>query len=780
MKLDKLVEKDLNAIDAVINDIRNITEKMYLEKKEVHPFYSILFMTYDNLQHSLLSQTIDSTNCTKIYEYLVLTQCLGSLVREDTSKIKEKISECLILLKESDDFTKSVESYYEKYKANPIWEGNAVKEIDEFYSFFTTGHCDDKYYSFALYWLNFFVGDDKSLFNTSSIYNSIVSFAARYNQGRDKIEYEISGFIVSYYYEYCKQNSYEKRYFYTDEDSVNYRIESEQIYDSEGHIIKFRGRNFDMTYNWITLYVLCEGEEFERSLLLHQLFDKVYFNTRVVAGVIPEVGTKGYELPFDFINRFLSEYTSLEALPGVVIMLYMLCKELSESDFFRVFPLLESKELMEIRGQDWIDLSERNAFNSLLSDCIKKTGQSIAKAELNYEYIENQNSLLNGLFFFCMWENCSYTVVYDKSRIQLLDDFYCACVKHSWYKKETITSLLNTASRHYGFEKKDIFNSYDVDFNTSNELLLNLLYNLSRTEVEAESSLKKQITILRDIQLGKFPIDSFKGKNKRLSQDDIETLKSNQEELRDLDFGFKIPNLQTNIYPFCSDSFCMSFGGDFYLTREYICKFVCETDTQYRLENGGVYTDFRATNKLGLSTRYLFKDRNMAIHDSKHVSVQNLLEPKYVDNLLYFLGDAYMLLTTLLSKAKEKELEKETVVTTFLLNKTKKLYESVITKIYELLKEKEYRNISNNIELYEDTGATVKKIIVEEYNKNIPIIYDKKLLMGLEMYLNDMFAVNEKNEYGDDNNYNFMDFFRRYHSEIALYITYLTFAFKKA
>ena len=204
MKLDKLVKKDLNAIGDVINKVRNITEKMYLEKEEVLPFYGILFMTYDNLQYSLLSQTIDSTNCTKIYEYLVLTQCLGSLVREDTSNLKEKISECLILLKKSDDFTKSVESYYKKYKADPIWEGNAVKEVDEFYSFFKSGNCDDKYYSFALYWLNFFVREDKSLFYNSPIYNSIVSFAARYNQGRDKIEYEISGYIVSYYYEYCK------------------------------------------------------------------------------------------------------------------------------------------------------------------------------------------------------------------------------------------------------------------------------------------------------------------------------------------------------------------------------------------------------------------------------------------------------------------------------------------------------------------------------------------------------------------------------------------------
>ena len=43
-----------------------------------------------------------------------------------------------------------------------------------------------------------------------------------------------------------------------------------------------------------------------------------------------------------------------------------------------------------------------------------------------------------------------------------------------------------------------------------------------------------------------------------------------------------------------------------------------------------------------------------------------------------------------------------------------------------------------------------------------------------------MFAVNEKNIYGDNDNSWYMEFFREYHREIALYVTYLTFALNKA
>ena len=68
-------------------------------------------------------------------------------------------------------------------------------------------------------------------------------------------------------------------------------------------------------------------------------------------------------------------------------------------------------------------------------------------------------------------------------------------------KKETIEEIFNNIAEVFCFENPThTFDNFKINTEKSNVSLLMLLYNLSRTEVEAQSAMKDQINYLREIQ----------------------------------------------------------------------------------------------------------------------------------------------------------------------------------------------------------------------------------------------------------------------------------------
>lgn len=830
-----------------------------------------LLIYWKNVSAILLEKEIDEKNFIHMFQFFVLAQTIGACLGEDIVKLKEKLSACIQFMLSSPDYQKKLKEFLIKFSTDA--EGNAKKGMEAFKSLAETAFCDDnEHYSFALYYLTRFTytyhqNDASCIFNYYPILWSIISFAAWYTQRTNILEIQISDYVLGFFYEFCEQEALPKRYFYTDKDFIETRLENLYQRDSETFSTIMRNHPFNEVHDWIYLYCLFEPNQ--RSYSLLRLFEKVFLNKSVIVessdkendlidyfnNLMPEgkriinyYSDHAYESTPQLFDQVRNNIQNLDQYPGFVIMLYMLCKEFSLDQFYIVFPDRKSSELNSLERYEWNLIPEilsnydankgrdksydelfelyENDLRTLHSDVLKEFFIIDGK---QYEQYCKNNELLNMLLFFCVWENVSYYIkdngdfngdIKEFHKTQdLTIPFFNACNLNTWREKETIEKIFNNIAEVFNFENPThTFDDFNISTEKSNVSFIMLLYNLSRTEVEARSAMKDQITYLREIQRKKLPLER--------SKSNLEEAKKNQAKICLIDKGFKLNHFITQIFPFCGVEFQRYFSNQdmFMLRRDYICKFICETDIVYNKDKEFV-TDYRETNKIGFKTRYLYKDRNMSTHHARHASVDNLMKTSNWKNLLYAFCDIEKNLCDLLEE-KERNYYKhpltspklkknpQTFIIYYLFQENKRLYNEFISKLYKasgiLQLVTEFRlyeydsdsddfrdNSENIIKKIESTFNLTDEKTIKKSNEDFArkLSYSPEKLscsssdsfqqrenlfeIRLERMLNIMFAANGSNENGFEHNLTMYDFFKMYHAEIAIYLIYLTGEFSK-
>ena len=825
--------------------------------------------TWKKLNKEVLKLKIDQETFLIQFQYFVLAQALGSCLKEDTEEIKTKITFCVHYMLELSEYTTALDEFIKSYCENR--EGNSKSEMDAFKQLSQTGVCEDKaHYSFALYYLSSFTydkNDESTIFSIDSAFWAIVSFAAWFTQSSEILEIHLSDYVLGFFYEFCEQETITKRFFYTDREVIERRLADFQKRDFAISERIMRNHSFNEVYNWIHFYELFDTNN--RSYAILRLFEKVFLNKSIVVQssksendeidrinnlfssenkIIQYYSDDAYESAPHLFIQVRDAVVNLDKYPGFVIMLYMLCKEFSLEQFFIVFPEKKTYNISNLEKYEWNLIPEVLAYHNAnkgidryydeifelyekdlnkLYSVVSKDFSIIDKSEYN-KYLRN-NELLNMLLFFCAWENVSYVMkdidnihadIKEAHKTQLLTvPFFEACAFNKWRDKETITKVYNNTAEILCFnEPSHTFDDFRVNTDESNLSLVMLIYNLSRPEIEAQAAMKDQINFLREIQRKKLPLERSKA--------NLSEAKSNQEKMYKIDKGFKLNNFITQIYPFCGSDFKKAFPEPdlFMLRRDFICKFACETDTVYDGEQETV-TNYRETNRVGFSTRYLYKDRNMSTHHVRHSSVDNLMKTSNWKNLLYAFSDIEKNLLDLMEETEQEyyrhpitslkpKKNPKMFVIYYLMKENQRLYNEFISKLYKVAgviqTEPELKlytfdkdsdsfrdNSENIIKKIESTfdltdEKTTKKSNEEFYKKlsyspvtlncNSSDKYQQRenlFELRLERLLNIMFAVNGNNENGFEHNLTMYDFFRRYHAEIAFYLIYLTGEFSK-
>ena len=822
-----------------------------------------------DFQKNVIHLKIDKKNFLIQFQYLILAQALGTCLKEDTEEIKSKITTCIQHMLELSEYTTALKDFIESYCENR--EGNSKLEMEAFKQLSQTGICEDKnHYSFALYYLFAFTykrDDDSYIFSIDPAFWTIISFAAWFSQSPHILEIHLSDYVLGFFYEFCEQETITKRFFYTDREVIENRLSDFQNRDAMISEKFMRNHSFNEVFHWIHFYELFDCNN--RSYTILRLFEKVFLNKSIVIE-----SSKKENDEIDKINKLFSEngklidyysddayesapqlfvqvrdnVTNLEKYPGFVIMLYMLCKEFSLEQFLLVFPEKKPYNMCNLEKYEWNLIPEvldyHNA-NKGIADYYDKIFEfyekdllelysnvsnnfSIIDKNAYNQYLKN-NEILNMLLYFCVWENVSYAMkdidnfhgdIKEAHKTQLLTvPFFEACSLDKWRESETVTSIFNRVAEILCFTNPShTFDNFKINTEESNLALVMLIYNLSRTEIEARAAMKEQINFLREIQRQKLPLERSKA--------NLEEAKKKQEKMKEIDKGFKLNNFITQIYPFCGREFQEFFTEPqmFFLRRNFICKFACETDTVY-FSNQETVTDYRETNRLGFSVRYLYKDRNMSTHHVRHSSVDNLMKTSNWRNLLYAFSDIEKNLSELLEETEKDyyqhpitslkpEKNPKIFVIYYLMKENQRLYNEFIAKLFKSANliqtdpevrlytyEQEtdsFRDNSENIikkieSTFDLTDEKSTKRSSDEFSKKLS--YSPTTLncnsddkyqqrenlfeLRLERLLNIMFAVNGNNENGFEHNLTMYDFFRRYHAEIAFYLVYLTGEFSK-
>ena len=314
-----------------------------------------------------------------------------------------------------------------------------------------------------------------------------------------------------------------------------------------------------------------------------------------------------YESAPQLFDQVRNNIQNLEQHPGFVIMLYMLCKEFSLDQFYLVFPDRKSPDINSLEVYEWNLISEVLSIHDvnkgrdkeydelfeLYENDLRALHSKVSK-DFNiidgkqYKQYVNNNELLNMLLFFCVWENVSYCMkdngnltgdikAVHKTQV-LINPFFDACSSNTWRKKETIEEIFNNIAEVFCFENPThTFDNFKINTEKSNIALLMLLYNLSRTEVEAQSAMKDQINYLREIQRKKLPLERYKS--------NLDEAKKNQEKICLIDKGFKLNNFISQIFPFCSVEFQRSFlNQDMFMLEEIILVSLFVRQIQYMIK----------------------------------------------------------------------------------------------------------------------------------------------------------------------------------------------------
>ena len=573
-------------------------------------------------------------------------------------------------------------------------------------------------------------------------------------------------------------------------------------------------------------YSFKAAQEKDFFIMTKNIFYKVFFNEK-----IDEAAAVKNSVIFSVTAQAFAQ--NLQGNYGVAICLFLLLGEIGFDDFSLLFTnrreeekvdtdayYLQEIELFLKRWHEQYDksgnLDLKKLFSPYENDLLKYT--ELQQYLTGKQYMEmpervkqDNTTILPAMLFFALYNICgSYNVdVYADTteeeryaKKQAIDGpFYDALTDGSWMSPKKQFSIYNSVAKEFDFQGFDFkktfpFSGFKFDLLQDNWAIINLLYAVTRRQVDSKEFLLRQINLLREKQKEKYPFS----RNKEGIFEHVYEARDSQKKLYKLDCGFKINNFVQNFYPFSSEVFVRRFNSSMLLKRDVICKFVSETDFLIIATNNskGVL-DYKEMNRKTLSTRYLYKDRNMATHFSLHSNVQNLLKPKNWENLIYALCDFE---EEILVSIYDNDYSKHDYVSNrHRDNPIFFVYHYInneLTDLLRILRMKlckaagipfELWNGKTNeeaIKCYKDFIDSIKNKNIKgldyssnDYKKDGIMQTDKLFFPRLRNMLNVMFAVNGSNEDGFDHNPTVVDFYDRYYAQIAFYLFYLTMRFSQ-
>lgn len=561
-----------------------------------------------------------------------------------------------------------------------------------------------------------------------------------------------------------------------------------------------------------------------------------------------------YTTPYQLFNVVFYTYkASFDQNPGIIACLYLLSTEMDSDAFFNFFSLDEKSEKdydlathylkeidstlefensinqnLEIRGERGKNYRRFHNIFSGYKDAIKKgkTEECLTlqkeKRDLemgldSYSDLELKRGLLQRFLWFVVFFKCGLYYdndenVYkqyscrDEMLIRLLNDLMSGEYANIEYANNKFNALLCKI----GVEKKiDLTIAKVKDYKN----IVLLVYNLSRAEFSSKEFLINEINSIRELQKDLLHVDRRKPPEEEKEQtraEDVEEYNrlscENLLKLKKIDCGFKIKTYSQNFYPLSAKSFKTKniylndnrqglFSAGF--EHQIKCKLIWETDNEF-LKNGSF--NWPEINKKGLSTRYLYRDRNSYTHHSDHSSVSALLDPKSWKNLLRALSHYYLLLRGKMwcDRIAHREghniqqddnffqnlyLQSEVadiyrIVTLLVQEKT-----GIPPKPWKIFDEEKYDVTVEN------SGLTVEEFInyIKENKKHKADISYSNISdkldphhnifeMRLERLLRIMFMVNDFDPVDQKLSVKFMDFYTQYNMEISIYLIYMAFA----
>ena len=559
-----------------------------------------------------------------------------------------------------------------------------------------------------------------------------------------------------------------------------------------------------------------------------------------------------YTTPGQLLNKVFSAYKEeFDQNPGIVVCLYLLSMEMDSDSFFDFFSLDKKGEKgyklaihylkkidftlefensinrsLEIRGERGKNYRRFHNIFSGYKDAIKK-GKTEEYFKLQQEKQElelgvNQNfdlkrDLLQRFLWLTIVFKCG--LYYDNNedvykinsdRDKMLIPFCNGMMDNKYANIEYVNTNFNSILKKIGVENRI---DLSIDKIKDYKSIVLLVYNLSRAEFNSKEFLINEINFIRELQKKKLRIDirtiptdeKEQARAKRIREDNKISI-ANLSKLRKIDCGFKIETFSQRFYPFSATSFntkeiylngyeqgLFAYG----LERKIQCKLIWETDNEFFEDYS---KNWPIINERGLSTRYLYRDRNSYTHHADHSSVSSLLDPENWEFLLRALSDFYRLLIRMWAErvAHRGGYNIQEDDTFFQIYYLKSEANDIYDIIALLVQEKAGVSISKPPVIFDENkyeksygkdGSTVEELLDHMEKKgskevkisysNIPSNIDPQhniFEMRLENLLRIMFMVNDFDPVDQKDSVKFMDFYSQYNMEISIYLIYMAFA----
>ncbi len=559
-----------------------------------------------------------------------------------------------------------------------------------------------------------------------------------------------------------------------------------------------------------------------------------------------------YTTPDQLFNLVFYAYKEdFDHNPGIVVCLYLLSMEMDSDSFFDFFSLDKKGEKgyklaihylkkidftlefensinrsLEIRGERGKNYRRFHNIFSGYKDAIKK-GKTEEYFKLQQEKQElelgvNQNfdlkrDLLQRFLWLTIVFKCG--LYYDNNedvykinsdRDKMLIPFCNGMMDNEYANIEYVNTNFNSILKKIGVE-----NGIDLSIDKIKDYksIVLLVYNLSRAEFNSKEFLINEINFIRELQKKKLRIDiktiptdeKEQARAKRIREDNKISI-ANLSKLRKIDCGFKIETFSQRFYPFSATSFntkeiylngyeqgLFAYG----LERKIQCKLIWETDNEFFEDYS---KNWPIINERGLSTRYLYRDRNSYTHHADHSSVSSLLDPENWEFLLRALSDFYRLLIRMWAErvAHRGGYNIQEDDTFFQIYYLKSEANDIYDIIALLVQEKAGVSISKPPVIFDENkyeksygkdGSTIEELLDHMEKKgskevkisysNIPSNIDPQhniFEMRLENLLRIMFMVNDFDPVDQKDSVKFMDFYSQYNMEISIYLIYMAFA----
>lgn len=559
-----------------------------------------------------------------------------------------------------------------------------------------------------------------------------------------------------------------------------------------------------------------------------------------------------YTTPYQLFNAVFYVFKEdFNQHPGIIACLYLLSTEMDADSFFSFFSLEKEDEKdgkltnhylrkiddtlkresiinrnLEIRGERGKNYRRYHNIFSGYKDAINKGKTEeclkLQKEKQNQELgIDSELDLKRDLLQRFLWLTIVFKcgLYYDNDedvykrysqRDKMLIPFLNGLMGNDYANIEYVNVNFNALLKKIGVE-----NEIDLSIDKVKDYrsIVLLVYNLSRAEFNNREFIINEINSIREIQKEVLHVDlkdvpkdeKYQAKAEEIKEYN-KVSKRNLKKLKKIDCGFKLDTYSQSFYPFSASSFhskeiwlkdnkqgLFSFGFE----HRVDCKLIWETDNEY--SDGEL--NWRVINERGLTTRYLYRDRNSYSHHSDHSSVNALMKPQNWANLLRALAYYYLLLRCrfwnerICYREGYNIQEDDTFFQNlFLQSEVEDIYNILVSLVQEsagviiskppvIFDENKYdetcgkdaSTVDDLLTYIEEHRAKKIKISYSEIPEKLDSNYEI-FELRLERLLKIMFMVNDFDPVDQKNSVKFMDFYSQYNTEISIYLIYMAFA----